>query len=69
MDDKGFAFTPLTFLLLVPVMILAVSYNGVINEVSAISAIAIGGDVTNSIGNNIISVIDLDAVIRVGIQL
>lgn len=60
MDDKGFAFTPLTFLLLVPVMILAVSYNGVINEVSAISSIAIGGDVTITIANNIISDIDLD---------
>ena len=61
MDDKGFAFTPLTFLLLVPVMILAISYNGIVNDVNAISAIAIGGDVTNSIGNNIISVINQDA--------
>ncbi len=60
MDDKGFAFTPLTFLLLVPVMILAVSYNGIINEVNAISAIAIGGDVTITIANNIITDVDLD---------
>ena len=61
MDDKGFAFTPLTFLLLVPVMILAISYNGIINEVNTISAIAIGGDVTISIANNIATVIDEDA--------
>ena len=60
MDDKGFAFTPLTFLLLVPVMILAISYNGIINDVNAISAIAIGGDVTITVANNIISVIDED---------
>jgi hypothetical protein len=60
MDDKGFAFTPLTFLLLVPVMILAISYNGIINEVNTISAIAIGGDVTITIANNIIIVIDED---------
>ncbi|MGA2676195.1 MAG: hypothetical protein ABSE83_04795 [Methanobacterium sp.] len=60
MDDKGFAFTPLTFLLLVPVMILAISYNGIINEVNTISAIAIGGDVTISIANNIATVIDED---------
>ena len=53
MDDKGFAFTPLTFLLLVPVMILAISYNGIINEVNTISAIAVGGDVTITIANNI----------------
>ncbi len=60
MDDKGFAFTPLTFLLLVPVMILAISYNGIINEVNTISAIAVGGDVTITIANNIITVIDED---------
>ena len=60
MDDKGYAFTPRAFLLIIPVVILAVSLNGVINEVSTISAIAIGGDVTVTIANGIVTAIEQD---------
>ena len=54
MDDKGYVFTPLTLLLVVPVIILAVSYGNIINEVNNLSAFIIGGDVTVTVGNNII---------------
>ncbi|MCE7698364.1 MAG: hypothetical protein K8E24_005850 [Methanobacterium paludis] len=54
MDDKGYVFTPLTLLLVVPVIILAVSYGNIIDEVNNLSALIIGGDVTVTVGNNII---------------
>lgn len=60
MDEEGYAFTPMAFLLIVPVVVLAVSFNGVINELSIISAIAIGGDVTATIANNIVSAVEQD---------
>lgn len=60
MDDKGYAFTPMAFLLIIPVMVLAVSFNGVINELNTISAIAVGGDVTVTIANNIITAVEQD---------
>ncbi len=46
MEDKGYAFTPLAFLLFIPVIIIAVSFSGIVNEVNTLSAIVIGGDVT-----------------------
>ena len=60
MEDKGYVFTPLTFLLFIPVIIIAVSFSGIVNEVSTISAIVIGGDVTSSIGNNVVEAIQED---------
>ena len=57
MDDKGYAFTPLTLLLIVPVIILAVSYGNIIDEVNNLAALAIGGDVTSSVGTNIVKAI------------
>ncbi|AEG18071.1 hypothetical protein [Methanobacterium paludis] len=54
MDDTGYVFTPLTLLLVVPVIILAVSYGNIINEVNNLSAFIIGGDVTVTVGNNIV---------------
>ncbi|MGB9979437.1 hypothetical protein [Methanobacterium sp.] len=60
MDDKGYAFTPLALLLMIPVVILAVSYNGIVNEVNLLSAIAIGGDVTSSVAGDIIDNIQQD---------
>ena len=60
MDDKGYAFTPMAFLLIIPVVVLAVSFNGVINELSIISAIAVGGDVTATIASNIVTAVELD---------
>lgn len=60
MDDKGYAFTPMAFLLIIPVVVLAVSFSGVINELSIISAIAVGGDVTATIANNIVLAVEQD---------
>lgn len=60
MDDEGYAFTPMAFLLIIPVIVLAVSFNGVINELSIISAIAVGGDVTATIASNIVKAVELD---------
>ena len=54
MDDEGYVFTPLTLLLIVPVIILAASYGNIINEVNNLSALVIGGDVTVTVGNNIV---------------
>jgi hypothetical protein len=60
MDDRGYAFTPMAFLLIIPVMVLAISFSGVINELSIISAIAVGGDVTATIANNIVLAVEQD---------
>jgi len=53
MDEKGFAFTPLAFLLMIPVIIVAVAFTGIVNDLNSISQIAIGGDVTYTIANNV----------------
>lgn len=60
MDDKGYAFAPMAFLLIVPVVVLAISFNGVIGELNIISSIAVGGDVTATIANNIVSAVEQD---------
>ncbi len=60
MDDKGYAFSPLAFLLIIPVIILAVSYSSIVTEVNTLSAIIIGGDVTATIVNNVIKTINDD---------
>jgi hypothetical protein len=54
MENKGYVFTPLAFLLFIPVIILAVSFSGIVNEVNALSAIVVGGDVTSTAANNIV---------------
>jgi hypothetical protein len=60
MEDKGYVFTPLTFLLFIPVIILAVSFSGIVNEVNTLSAIVIGGDVTSTVANNVVEAIKED---------
>ncbi len=60
MEDKGYVFTPLTFLLFIPVIILAVSFSGIVNEVNMISSIVIGGDVTAEVANNVVEDIQED---------
>ncbi|OEC84878.1 MULTISPECIES: hypothetical protein [Methanobacterium] len=55
MDEKGYAFTPLVFLLFIPIMIIAVDFDDVVHEANSIVAIAMGGDVTYSTVTNIIS--------------
>ncbi|MBI5680746.1 MAG: hypothetical protein HZC47_07640 [Methanobacterium sp.] len=58
MDEKGYAFTPLVFLLFIPIMILAVSYGNIVEEINAISTIALGGDVTHDTAVNIYTSIE-----------
>jgi hypothetical protein len=60
MDDKGYAFTPLAVLLFIPVIILAVSFSGIVNEVNSLSAIVIGGDVTATVASNVVESIKED---------
>ena len=55
MDDRGYAFTPMALLLMVPIVIVAASYGDIVNELNMISQIALGGDVTFGTANNIMS--------------
>lgn len=57
MDDKGYAFTPLTLLLIIPVIIIAADYGGIINDVNQLSTIVMGGDVTYDTATSICSAI------------
>ena len=61
MDEKGYTFTPLAFLLIIPVVIIAISYSNISNEINMISQIAVGGDITYSTANNIITTIEKSA--------
>lgn len=54
MDEKGFSFTPMAFLIMIPILLIAISFSGIVNEINTISQIAIGGDVTYTAANNII---------------
>lgn len=58
MDEKGYTFTPLVFLLIIPVVIVAASYSDISNEINMISQIAIGGDTTYSTATNILTTIE-----------
>ena len=60
MEDKGYVFTPLTFLLFIPVIILAISFSGIVNEVNSISSIVIGGDITAGVASNVVESIQED---------
>jgi hypothetical protein len=53
MDDKGYAFTPLAFLLMIPVVIVAVSYGNIVDELNMISAVIVGGDVTYTVAEDV----------------
>ena len=55
MDEKGYAFTPLAFLLFIPVIVIALSYGNIANELNDLSSLAIGGDVTYNTATNIYS--------------
>ncbi|HMK54498.1 MAG TPA: hypothetical protein VK444_06925 [Methanobacteriaceae archaeon] len=61
MDEKGFSFTPLTFLIIIPIIIVAVAFSGIVNEINLISQIGIGGDVTYSAASNIFTSIEKGA--------
>ncbi|MEN4005838.1 MAG: hypothetical protein PQ964_00510 [Methanobacteriaceae archaeon] len=58
MDEKGYTFTPLVFLLFIPVMIVAISYGEIVEEANTIAAIAIGGDVTHQAMITLISAVE-----------
>jgi hypothetical protein len=61
MDEKGYTFTPLVFLLFIPVMIIAVSYGEIVEEINMISTIALGGDVSYDAAVNIYTSIEKGA--------
>ncbi len=61
MDDRGYTFTPLALLLMVPVILFAVSYGDIVDELNALSALAIGGDVTSNIGVTLVKAVQDDA--------
>ncbi len=55
MDEKGFAFTPLTYLLIIPVMVIAISYGNIIDEANLIGSLITGCDVTYSSATTLFS--------------
>ena len=57
MDEEGYAFTPLALLLMIPVVIVAISYGNIVSELNAISQVAIGGDVVATTGDSMVSAI------------
>ena len=61
MEDKGYAFTPIALLLFIPVIIIGISFSGIVNEVNSISSIVIGGDVTATVASNVVKAIKDDA--------
>lgn len=58
MDDKGYAFTPLAFLLFIPIMIIAVSYGNIVEEINSVSTIGLGGDTSHDAAINIYTAIE-----------
>jgi hypothetical protein len=61
MDDKGYVFTPLTLLLIIPVIIVAISYGEIGNELNMLSSMAMGGDTTYTTTVNIYTAIERGA--------
>jgi hypothetical protein len=57
MDEKGYTITPLAFLLLIPVIIFAVAFGDIVNEINQFSTVTIGSDVTGGTVSSIISAI------------
>lgn len=53
-DEEGYAFTPLTLLLFIPIVILAISYGNIVSEANMLANIATGGDVTYTVSKDII---------------
>ncbi len=61
MDDKGFAFTPLSYLMIIPVLVIAISYGNIINEASTVGSLITGGDVTYTTATTLVSAIQKGA--------
>lgn len=60
-DEKGYAFTPLTLLLFIPIVILAISYGNIVSEANMLANIATGGDVTYTVSKDIVHNMELGA--------
>lgn len=58
MDEKGYVFTPATLLLFIPIIIVAIAYSGILNDLSMVSNLAIGGDVTATTALNVFSAME-----------
>lgn len=58
MDEKGYVFSPMSFLLIVPVIIIAVAYGNILNEINIVSDLTIGGDVSYTTAANIIQTME-----------
>jgi hypothetical protein len=61
MDSRGYAFTPLAFLLMIPVIIVAIAFTGIVNDLNNVAQLAIGGDVTYTVADNIIVAVEKGA--------
>ena len=61
MDEKGYTITPMAFLLLIPVIIFAVAFGDIVNEINQYSTITIGSDVTGGTVSSIYSSISAGA--------
>jgi len=61
MDEKGYLFTPTTLLLFIPIIIIAVAYSGILNDLNMVSNLAIGGDVTATTALNVYSAMEKGA--------
>jgi len=57
MDNNGYAFTPLAFLLFIPIIIVALAMGNIVNELNTLSTIAVGGDVTFTAATNVYTAI------------
>jgi hypothetical protein len=62
MDEKGYTITPAVFLLMIPVIIFAVAFGDIVNEINQFSTVTIGSDVTGGTVSNIYSAIKYGAI-------
>lgn len=58
MDEEGYVFTPTTLLLIIPIVIVAIAYSGILNDLNMVSSMAIGGDVTSTTALNVFSAME-----------
>lgn len=58
MDEKGYVFSPIAVLILIPVLVIAINFGEIVNESNNLASIAIGGDVTYNTAQNIFSIIE-----------
>lgn len=47
MDEKGYTITPIVLLLFIPIIIFAVAFGDIVNEINQYSTVTIGSDVTS----------------------